>query len=71
MLLHAIVSLSLLAPPQSTYDWVQLDGPVRLGTQASWDAARGRLVMLGAEGETWEFEGKHAAPPGPLRRHGP
>ena len=37
--------------------WIHLDGPSYTGRSAAFDWARGRLVMRGHEGATWEFAG--------------
>lgn len=42
------------APAQQ---WVSVDGPVGLGRGLVWDSWRGRAVMVGSDGETWEWDG--------------
>jgi hypothetical protein len=56
MILAALTSIVFRAAPPAPQEWVQLDGPIRQGPQGAYDAARGRLVVQGQEGETWEFE---------------
>jgi hypothetical protein len=53
-ILLAIAAVSAAATAQQ---WNFLDGPAYSGKSAAFDWSRGRLVVFGDDGDTWEFEG--------------
>lgn len=61
MTIARAAALCLVASTLGAQQWVALDAPALDGGNAAYDDARGRAVVLGADGELWEIDGSSRA----------